>query len=999
MEFYLNCDDRRGTDLDGEFVSDALITRLGQLPGVADPEAAQHGFDDLRANADSDQQARLSALFAHDNITDLVKATFSGSSFLRDLSVQKPSRLLNSLVQVPEKRIEDLCAGIDQAVRATDDFAEASRLLRVFKGDVALLAALADIGNVWISDEVTQCLTVGADAAVNAAIEFLLRAAAVTGKLHPGNTENPSFGSGLIILAMGKHGAFELNYSSDIDLVIFYDAEITPLADGVEPTTFFVRLARNLVKLLQERTEHGYVYRVDLRLRPDPGATSVAISVGAALQYYESMGQNWERAAFIKARPIAGDIEAGEAFLTELLPFIWRRYLDYAAIADVHAMKRQIHAHKGHGKIAVAGHDLKLGRGGIREIEFFVQTQQLIAGGRQLNMRGRQTLDMLVRLAGAKWITDEAATELTEAYRFLRTIEHRLQMVRDEQTHMLPEGEDDLARFSTFSGFAGFEDFSSALTEQLLIVQKHYSALFENAPGLSSEAGNLVFTGDDDDPGTLESLTNMGFQMPKDVILRVRSWHFGRYASIRSVRARELITELTPALLEALAESSDPQRAFMAFDQFLSQLPAGVQLFSLLRANPELMRLITLILGTAPRMAETLARRPGIIDAMLDPEFFGTLPGRDIVAQHLETMLSQSRGYEDTLDLARRFGQEQLFLIGVRVLSNVVAPRLVGPAFADLAGILVGQLFDAAALELSSVHGEIEGGAAVVLAVGRLGSNEMTTSSDLDLILIYDHPDSAEASNGARPLSTGQYYGRLTQRLIAALSAPTAEGSLYEVDMRLRPSGNAGPVATSLSRFCDYQENEAWTWEYMALTRARVVAGDGELTSQVSALIHTVLCKPRKRDTVAKDVIEMRQRIHQEKGTDNHWDLKFCPGGLVDVEFIAQSLQLIYAADYPQVLNANTIAALRALKDVGALPIDQAEVLLAACRLYHDLTQVARLCVDRETEVVEASAGLKVLLAKAGALPDFSALDAHLAHTQGQVKDIFVKQLGGNPWS
>ncbi|MBZ0215973.1 MAG: bifunctional [glutamine synthetase] adenylyltransferase/[glutamine synthetase]-adenylyl-L-tyrosine phosphorylase, partial [Fimbriimonadaceae bacterium] len=979
--------------------SKALIDRLGQIPQVADAEAAGHGMDDLIAAADSGQQARLAEFLKNDAVKRLLEATFGGSSFLCDLSVQMPGRLLDTLGENPEERIGTLCAELKQQVAATNEFSEASRLLRIFKGDAALMAALADIGGVWISDEVTHCLTVAADAAVDAAINFLLRAAADSGKIAPANPENPSIGSGLIVLAMGKQGAFELNYSSDIDLVIFYDPQKSSLKDGTEPSTFFVRLTRNLVKLLQERNEHGYVYRVDLRLRPDPGATSVAMSVGAALQYYESMGQNWERAAFIKARPIAGDIAAGEAFLRELTPFIWRRYLDYAAIADVHAMKRQIHAHKGHGKIAVTGHNLKLGRGGIREIEFFVQTQQLIAGGRQLDMRGRQTLDMLARLADAGWITEEAAEDLTGAYRFLRTVEHRLQMIRDEQTHSLPEPEDELARFAVFCGFADLPAFAAALTAQLLTVQKHYSALFEQAPGLSAQTGNLFFTGDDDDPVTLEALSNMGFDMPHDVIRTVRSWHFGRYASIRSVRARELITELTPALLEALAESGDPQKAFMAFDQFLSQLPAGVQLFSLLRANPELMRLIAMILGTAPRMAETLARRPGSLDAMLDPDFFGGLVPRETVAQHLEIVLAQAKGYEDILDLARRFGQEQLFLIGVRMLSGAVAAPQVGPAFADLADALVTQLSQAAEHELARVHGHVEGGAAVVVAMGKLGGREMTSSSDLDLILIYDHPETSDASNGARPLSPGQYYARLTQRLIAALSAPTAEGTIYEVDMRLRPSGNAGPVATALSRFADYHEKEAWTWEYMALTRARVVAGEAKLADQVTQLIRGILCRPRDRDKVLGDVIEMRQRIHQEKGTDNHWDLKRFPGGLVDVEFIVQSLQLIHGAAHPDVLQTNTMTALRALKDAGVLPVEDAETLNAAGRLYHDLTQIARLCVDRDVDVMNASASLKALLAKAGGQPDFAALDAHLLHTQNQVREVFADQMGGEPWS
>jgi len=977
---------------------EALIARLRVVPGVADEDAARHAVGDVLERADSNERAQLGSLVSDTGGGALLNAAFGASPFLRDLSLQSPRRLIDSLTQSPESRIETLCAGIRNAIGETEDFEEASRLLRVFKGDTALTIAVADIGGVWTSDEVTCALTDAADAAVDAAIGFLLRAAAREGKLLPEKADDPSFGSGLIVLAMGKHGAFELNYSSDIDLVVFYDPELAPLAEAVEPSTFFIRVARNLVKLLQERTAYGYVYRVDLRLRPDPGATSVAMSVGAALQYYESMGQNWERAAFIKARPIAGDIEAGDGFLRELVPFIWRRHLDYAAIADVHAMKRQIHAHKGHATIAVAGHNIKLGRGGIREIEFFVQTQQLIAGGRQFDMRGRGTLDMMARLAETGWITEEAATQLTEAYRFLRTVEHRLQMIRDEQTHTLPQDEAELERFAVFCGYAGFAAFAEALTVQLLIVQKHYSALFENAPGLSSEIGNLVFTGDDDDPGTLETLSNMGFQTPHDVIRIVRSWHYGRYASIRSARARELITELTPVLLESLAGSGEPQRAFLAFDQFMSKLPAGVQLFSLLRANPQLMQLLTTILGTAPRLAATLAQRPGIMDAVLDPDFFGGVPGRETMDQHLETMLDFAQGYEDILDLSRRFGQEQAFLIGVRMLSGAVSAPQAGPAYADLADILVDRLLHAAQSELAQTHGYIEGGRMAVLAMGKLGGREMTSSSDLDLILIYDCPDDVEASDGRRPLAAGQYYARLTQRLIAALSAPTAEGTLYEVDMRLRPSGNAGPVATALSRFSDYQKREAWTWEHMALTRARPVAGDARLVERIGEEIEAVLRLPRDAGSMAGDVMEMRARIHRDKGSNDPWNLKLCPGGLVDVEFVAQYLQLAHAADHPDVLNTNTATALRALKRAGVLPVGDAEILLNACQLFHDLTQIARLCVDRDVAVAQAPVGLKTLLAKAGGMPDFAAIEAHLDHMQEQVRDVVEMVLGGRPW-
>ncbi len=345
--------------------------------------------------------------------------------------------------------------------------------LRHAKAKASLLIALADLGEVWTVDEVTAALTRFADAMLKATINWLLIRRHEGRKISLYRSENPSHNCGYVALAMGKHGAGELNYSSDIDLIILYDPETAPLAEGIEPATFFVRLTKRLVTILQDVTEDGYCLRVDLRLRPDPRATQVAIAIEAAAIYYESMGQNWERAAMIKARSAAGDIPLGAEFLQRLKPYIWRKYLDFAAIADVQSLKRQIHAVKGHGTIAVQGHNIKLGRGGIREIEFFVQTQQLIAGGRNPALRGLRTLEMLDALAEAKWITPDAADGLKSAYRFMRTIEHRIQMVNDEQTHTLPEDGEAFENLASLSGFASPQDFEEKLRQTFELVQGH----------------------------------------------------------------------------------------------------------------------------------------------------------------------------------------------------------------------------------------------------------------------------------------------------------------------------------------------------------------------------------------------------------------------------------------------------------------------------------------------------------------------------------------------
>ncbi|MGE3229728.1 MAG: bifunctional [glutamine synthetase] adenylyltransferase/[glutamine synthetase]-adenylyl-L-tyrosine phosphorylase, partial [Hyphomicrobium sp.] len=762
----------------------------------------------------------LVSLAEREPLRALLAGIVAGSPFLRAEITRNPRRLHDVLRAVPETRFAGLTAGLASSLDAASSLPEAMTALRTMKSEAALIIALCDLAGIWSVDEVTRTLSATADAALTGAVRFLFRQAVAKGDwlAAPGD-EAPELSSGYFVLGVGKYGAFELNYSSDIDLIVFYELERARLKPGLEAPTFFVRLTRDLVRLIDERTAAGYVFRTDLRLRPDAGATQIALSTDAVALYYESFGQNWERAALIKARAVAGDIETGDAFLAELAPFIWRRSLDFAAIADIHAMKRQIHAFRGFGGIGVAGQNIKLGPGGIREIEFFVQTQQLIAGGRERNLRARRTLEALASLVAYGWIEKGIADALTASYLYLRCIEHRLQMVADEQTQELPREEADLERFARFAGYASLAEFRAAILDVLERVHGYYARLFENAPELSAEGQNLVFAGETDDPGTVTALTRMGYARPSDVLAAIRGWHHGRYPAIRSPRARELLTEVQPLLAKAFADTADPDRAVATFDRFLAELPGGVQLFSLLKANPALMRLLADIMGTAPRLARILSRRRRLLDAVIDPRTFAALPSAGDIGEAVRTALAGSTDSQDVLDRARVVGSEQAFLIGVKVLSGAIDAGEAGEAYAYLAESLIGALAGDVERELVRAHGRISGGGAVVVAMGKLGGREMTASSDIDLIVVYDFNATAVQSDGPKPLAPSQYYARYTQRLISHLSAPTAEGSLYEVDMRLRPSGQKGPVAAQLSTFREYQSKEAWTWEHMALTR------------------------------------------------------------------------------------------------------------------------------------------------------------------------------------
>jgi glutamate-ammonia-ligase adenylyltransferase len=969
----------------------AIEWRLEPVSTVAplDPARAQGELAEFAGTAKEEGLDRLATfLKAKGPAQSFLAAVFDLSEFMRDSARRQPEMLDRLFDQTIEQRLSDIGTAI-AAIPFEDGIAENALMMRLrrLKGEAHFLIALADLSGEASAADSVRRLSDLADLCTGAAVNFLLRDAHGQGKLKLPDPENPTVGSGWILLGMGKLGAHELNFSSDIDLVVFFDPEAPAIADPYEATELFARLTRRLVRILQDRTEHGYVFRTDLRLRPDPGSTPLAIPVLAALHYYESRGQNWERAAMIKARPVAGDIAAGEAFLKELQPYVWRKYMDYAAIADVHSIKRQIHAHKGHGEVAVKGHNVKLGRGGIREIEFFVQTQQLIAGGRFPELRGKATVPMLTQLALRGWITPEARDALERQYWFLRSVEHAIQMVADEQTHMLPEDDEGLQRIAHMLGFADADAFSKAFRASLQEVERHYAALFEAAPELSSGVGNLVFTGDVDDPDTLHTLRQLGFQRPSDICRVIRSWHFGRYRATQSAEARERLTELTPALLEAFGKTRRADEALMRFDEFLAGLPAGIQLFSLLQSNPALLKLLATIMGAAPRLAGIITRRPHVFDGLLDPALLSELPDRAYLAARLAAFLESTRLYEEVLDRLRIFAAEQKFLIGVRLLAGAIDSARAGKAFSDLADLTVGAALEAVEAEFARRHGKVAGGRVAILGMGKLGSRELTAGSDVDLILLYDHSETAEESDGDKPMAPSHYFSRMTQRLIAAVSAPTAEGVLYELDLRLRPSGNKGPVATHIDSFRKYQRGEAWTWEHMALTRARPIAGDASLCTEVEAEVAAIIALPRDAAKVTTEAREMREMIEAEKPPHDLWDIKLVPGGLIDLEFIAQVAVLTGRIE-GQGHATGTAETLHRLAP-GFADAQVRQDLIDAYGLYQAITQMTRLCLTGAFERNDVPPGLSDLLLAATDLPDFSVLEAHLKETSQKVRGHF----------
>lgn len=931
--------------------------------------------------------AAAQALLAHPQAAPWLAALAGHSPFLADLVAREPASLLRLLEKGADDAFALAIAPLARADAATPRPALAM-LLRQVKRRAALVIAAADIGGQWPLERVTAALTTLAEAALGSACRHLLRAAADRGELKRAAGRGGK-GCGLVVLGMGKLGAGELNYSSDIDLILMFDPAAA--ADPDEAQGIFVRLARDLVKLLEERSAEGYVFRTDLRLRPDPAATPLAVSITAAISYYESMGATWERAAMIKARPVAGDIAAGEAFLREIRPFIWRRSLDFSALADIHAIKRQINTHKGHAeRIAMPGHDVKLGRGGIREIEFSAQALQLLWGGRDPGLRLPTTMGALTALVAAGRLDRLALGELSDAYLFLRQLEHRLQMIDDRQTHKLPGDEAGLARIASFMGMTGPEALEQALLRHARLVEGHYLHVFEGIVGEMPTSGFQMPEGAEDAPEAVAALEAMGFRDGASALGMLRGWQQGRVRATRSERARALLAGLLPAMLETFAAQGEPDAVLARFDAMLSRLPVGVQILSMIQRNPALLGRIATILGAAPPFADHLAHFPAAFEGLLSHDPAAPLP--------MLARVKDARHLEEALDAARRLATERRFEIDAALLEGRLTADEAGRLRSDLAESVMEAVIPRVTAEFATRYGRVAGGALAVLAMGKLGGQEMLPGSDLDIVLLYDHAAEAEASQGGtRSLAASDYFIRLSHQIVAALSSPGAEGRLFEVDMRLRPTGNKGPVATRLASFEAYQAEQAWSWERMALTRARVVAGPAVFRRRVAQALRTAQLRPLPPGRATRDAAAMRARLLSELPPHGFWDLKAMHGGMIEVEFIAQGLLLEHAPHRPELLRHNTALALRSLGAGGLLP--EADTLIRAEALWRTLVGLRRLMMAKPLDQELSATALDVLLRGAGqvlgeAPVDEPALRAQITLHAAAVRTAFLRHVG-----
>lgn len=838
---------------------------------------------------------------------------------------------------------------------------------------LALAAALGvgDLAGGFPLDRVLAELSSFADHALDLAIRTAI-----------GERTGTASADGLIALALGKQGACELNYSSDIDPVLLYEPGRLHCRDTDDPGEAAQRYARRVIQLLSDTTPEGYVLRVDLRLRPASEISPLVVPRRTALAHYQGQALAWERAAFIRARAASGDIAAGESFLEEIAPFVWRQALDFGAVEEVRELSRRIGESRKGPAHPGPGFDVKRGRGGIREIEFFAQTHQLIHGGRDPTLRVRGTRAALDALALAGRISTEDARVLGESYDRLRVVEHRLQMVHDRQTHNLPEGEalDNVARLD------GLED-GAALIAELAELTERTGTIYETLIGRRADHEPVAQPGND----RALMLTELGFENPDALAARIGEWRDGRYAAIRTPQAIEAFDRLLPTLLAAIAASDDPARAITRWQGLIESAPSAINLFRLLVAQPETLDRLVAALTLSPILADQLGRRPERLDVLLDRESWGEPLGVEAVAARMEQSAARD-DYEARLDAIRREVGEGRFIFGLQLIEADHPPSAIAAGLSNIAEAAIGKAVEAASAEFERVHGVIPGSELVVLGLGRLGGGALTHASDLDMIYLFTG-DFAAQSDGKRPLGATLYYNRLASRVGAALSVPTAQGALYEIDTRLRPQGNQGPLAVSVEAFAKYQRESAWTWEHMALTRARVLVGSQSARQVIEGIMAQVVGKERDSGELRKSVLEMRGEIAEHKQAGGPLDVKLLRGGLVDVEFMIHFLQLREAHGMEPddaALSPDLATAIVGLGNLGLLPCD----IAGAYDLLTDILVAGRLLAPDGEKPPRAAAKA---LARACGRTSYAALERDLAGARQRVAscwaDIFEEEL------
>jgi len=892
----------------------SLSSALIALPEERDPQWPADAAEQLRATAaeldDADLKNWMQSAAADQQLLEFLGFMFRHSPFLSDCALRDLAFLRDILEQGPDTCFTRLVVRMKDDLARIRDRELLMRELRITRRRVALLTGIADIAGHWPLDRVTHALSDFADGALSAALSHLFLQAADAGEIVLADPQFPEDQCGYVALAMGKHGGRELNYSSDIDLIIIYDPAQIDYRGRRSHQQFVVRLTQHLIAIMQEMTVDGYVCRVDLNLRPDPGATPVAVSLAAAQAYYRHRGENWERAAMIKARPAAGDLGLGRQFLDDLVPFIWRQAMDFWLLQDMRAMKRRINEHKGGSEIAALGHNVKLGRGGIREVEFYAQTQQLIYGGVDPYLRCERTLEALTTLAEAGHISEEAADDLTESYEFLRRLEHRLQMIDDRQTQTMPADDVGFRQIARFMAFDDADDFTTTLLQNLARVESHYSRLFETTSGVDARATDWRFETEIPEDRTAAAIGALGFAEIGETYQRLRRWHHVGFRMSRNERAQEMLRQLLPDIAQAAARLPFPNAALDALEAFLSRLTSGMQFLSMISAHPPLLGLAFEILTLAPWLAKDLTHRNERLQMAVAPGFFDRLPDIRVMRTECTDIVREAEDIQQAIDRIGAWAQDYRFQVAVRLLRHGIDAHDAGRTLSDLADTVVEQ---AGRL----VSDRIQGGAAspleriAAVAIGAWGSRDLTPAAPVELLFI--HCDSIGAEPSLRVLA---------RRIVTLCAAQSANGRLCDVETAKGVWGAAGPLVTPLDALLDHIRDRGSAEQLIAMTELRVIFGPAELRLQIDHAVRDLLTSRASADVLISHALARigeLEAIMKATATD---EISLCVRLRRTLDESVRALQLRHAQANSEVLTSSITSALAALARHGFMDAD-----------------------------------------------------------------------------
>ena len=945
-------------------------------PGAGDPKRAEAALGRWRSAAarlhSDEDRAFAEGLPATPAGRAMLECVFGASPFLESCLLAEPGFVRRLWSEGPDPCFEAILAELRALPPETSE-ESAGRTLRIARRRAALTIALADISGTWKLEAVTGALSDLADMACSTAFRLLLTRLASRGVLAPPDPADPEAGCGLIALGLGKLGGRELNYSSDIDLILLFEPDAVPARKGEDVERHLVRLARRFVALLSERSADGYVFRVDLRLRPDPSATPLVVSAAAARNYYRERGRTWERAALIKARPIGADAAAARAFLDDIAGFVWRQNLDFATVQELHDIKRQIDAQHGGGRIEPHGHDLKLGRGGIREIEFFAQTHQLTWGGKDRRLRVIPTCEVLRVLSDINRIPRRVADGFISAYRFLRRAEHRVQMTRDEQTHALPEDPESFGILARFLGYPDDESFVTDLVEHLQEVEQYYTELYEIP--LEVTAGTAP---DPEAEETLARLRRLGFANPGAATAVLGRWRREPYPVVRDPRSRELLDSLTPGLLTAMLGTVEPDLALERFDHLLSCLPDGRQMFSLFQANLHVMEHVAEMMVCAPAIAERVAERPALFQALLEGEADGIVPDRTGLEEDLDRHLESSGEGEDLLSRLRGWMEATELRILAHTLFRRLDP-LDEPALRNCAIDCVLRVLLARGID--APHGRIGSADCALLVTDRPGARNASIVSDRNLVLIHDSPEDVE-SDGETPLPAPTYHEALLRRVVELGGGVGGHETLHP---GFDPSAGTGATrwVSSLATFERYLNENPTPSVRMALVRTRVATGGEGISRRVQEIVRRTL-------TARCDAGQGAPSPRAEAQSEDYWHALRQRGGLSDLENFVQNLQVQGAPEHPDLAECDIGTAISCLEDGRMLSPEECSVLLDTWRLGVRIRALRGL-VSEDVEMEDLPAGLHSRFTEAAGVDAFPDLGTRLERAQAQVRDILAR--------